>query len=52
MHAILRTSGCTAAALLLTLGLGLPAQAHERYQSPRTYSLSGVKLPFLLKVQF
>ncbi len=42
MHAILRTSGCTAAALLLTLGLGsTPAQAHERPHGPRTYTLSG-----------
>ncbi|SDS28934.1 SMP-30/Gluconolaconase/LRE-like region-containing protein [Friedmanniella luteola] len=41
-HAILRTSGCTAAALLLTLGLGtLPAEAHEGHRSPRTYTLSG-----------
>ena len=43
MHAILRTSGCTAAALLLTLGLGtLPADAHDgRGAAPRTYTLAG-----------
>lgn len=45
MHTILRTSGGTAAALLLTFSLGLgtlPAQAHDRHRAtPRTYSLSG-----------
>jgi sugar lactone lactonase YvrE len=42
MHAILRTSGCTAAALLLTLGLGtLPASAHEDGGRPRTAILTG-----------
>jgi sugar lactone lactonase YvrE len=43
MHAILRTTGCTAAALLLTLGLGtLPADAHDgRGALPRTYTLTG-----------
>ncbi len=42
MHPVLRTSGCAAAALLLTLGLAsVPAQAHERPRSPRTYSLTG-----------
>jgi sugar lactone lactonase YvrE len=45
MHTILRASGGTAAALLLTFSLGvgtLPAEAHDRHRaSPRTYSLSG-----------
>ncbi len=43
MHAILRTSGSTAAALLLTLGLGtLPADAHDGHgAAPRTYTLAG-----------
>ncbi len=41
-HAILRTSGGTASALLLTLGLGtLPAEAHQRDRTPSTYTLSG-----------
>lgn len=43
MHTILRTSGCTAAALLLTLGLGtLPAAAHpDRGLGPRSHVLTG-----------